>query len=460
MGALATVFLTNAATATILALIVAGIGLRLRRPATLHVLWVLVLLDLMTPPIVEIALLPTAEVPNAVLASGTDTAVIAPGRPIGSWLQLVWIAGIATAGALAFARSRRFARAARWARPAPPELVSTLSALARQAGLRRAPPLQVVDLRVPPMLRWRRRGFEILFPRELLTRLTPAQRDALLLHELAHVRRNDPWVRLLELAVAILFWWHPLVFWARRSLRHAEEICCDAWVLEWRPGQGRDYAEGLLKTLEFLAGTGRRIPALASGAGDFRGLEERMLRITKENRTAGLSRPVRWGLLVAALAGLLAFPIAAPANDGERIESQAATAELDRLAALELLARARAERRLDAQQLELEALAAADRRESGAAADELERSQRELAAPSRSVARHAARQYREAAARYQEDLELAREQRGVDAEPESSFTELQEVVAVIRGLTQQRDEIDRELRRALEQLERSVEELD
>ena len=67
----------------------------------------------------------------------------------------------------------------------------------------------------------------------------------LLLHELAHLKRRDHWVRWLELVVAGLYWWHPVVWWARRALREAEEQCCDAWVVWAMPDRSRTYASCL-----------------------------------------------------------------------------------------------------------------------------------------------------------------------------------------------------------------------
>jgi beta-lactamase regulating signal transducer with metallopeptidase domain len=71
----------------------------------------------------------------------------------------------------------------------------------------------------------------LLLPAGLWDDLDEAQRDTLIAHELAHLRRRDHWVRLVEVAATVLYWWHPAVWWARRELREAEEQCCDAWVV-------------------------------------------------------------------------------------------------------------------------------------------------------------------------------------------------------------------------------------
>ena len=70
----------------------------------------------------------------------------------------------------------------------------------------------------------------LLVPSELWSATSLDERTSLLLHELAHLKRRDHWVRWLELIVGGLYWWHPAVWWGRRLLREAEEQCCDAWV--------------------------------------------------------------------------------------------------------------------------------------------------------------------------------------------------------------------------------------
>ena len=63
---------------------------------------------------------------------------------------------------------------------------------------------------------------------------------------------QDHLVRLLELAVSTLFWWHPVAWWAIRELQQLEELCCDAMVVGMNRSSGRDYAATLLDTLDFL----------------------------------------------------------------------------------------------------------------------------------------------------------------------------------------------------------------
>src|SRR5439155_10341074 len=100
--------------------------------------------------------------------------------------------------------------------------------LARSTGLSSAPSVVLVDGVVSPMLFGAGGGIRLVFPTQLARDLSPAACDTLLLHELAHYSRGDQWVRLVELAAQVLFWWHPVVWWARREIEAAEEQCCDA----------------------------------------------------------------------------------------------------------------------------------------------------------------------------------------------------------------------------------------
>ncbi len=156
---------------------------------------------------------------------------------------------------------------------------------------------------------WPTRGGPLLLlPQQLLGRLTADERDALLAHELAHVRRRDHWVRFVEIAATALFWWYPVAWWARAALRRAEERCCDEWVLRVLPAGAGAYASGLLKSLAFVSGEADPLPIGASGAGPVHDLEARLKEILMARPLPRLAAPVRLGLAVAALAGLAVFP--------------------------------------------------------------------------------------------------------------------------------------------------------
>jgi beta-lactamase regulating signal transducer with metallopeptidase domain len=142
---------------------------------------------------------------------------------------------------------------------------------------------------VSPMLwSWGGRPL-ILFPLVLAARLDWPSRETLLLHELAHYARGDHWVRLLELVTFVLYWWHPVVWLARRELHAAEEDCCDAWVVAQAPDCRPVYARALLQTIDFLSEARPALPPVASGLGYFRELKQRLTRIVTGPATRGPS---------------------------------------------------------------------------------------------------------------------------------------------------------------------------
>lgn len=166
--------------------------------------------------------------------------------------------------ALAVSRIRRMGSALRVASPADTATKKLVGSLSRRLGLRRPPRVLVTPGRLPPCVCAFFGRATILVPCGYLESLPRLSRSAVLVHELAHIRRGDHWVRRFELLITVVFWWHPLVWLARRELRLAEELCCDQWVLATLPAARRAYADALVDTADFLSlapGACRRWPA-------------------------------------------------------------------------------------------------------------------------------------------------------------------------------------------------------
>ncbi len=176
-------------------------------------------------------------------------------------------------------------------------------ALARRLGLGRCPEVWLLPGPVPPLV-WAVGGrARLYFPRDLLRHLTPESRAALLIHELAHLRRRDHWVRALEWLATGFFWWYPLVWLGSRRLHAAEEECCDAWVVSEMPGAGTTYAGALLETVDFLADT-PNADMLSPAAGAFGStcsLKRRLTLIMSDGPSRSLSLPGRLALIGLAL---------------------------------------------------------------------------------------------------------------------------------------------------------------
>jgi beta-lactamase regulating signal transducer with metallopeptidase domain len=127
---------------------------------------------------------------------------------------------------------------------------------------------------------------------------TPGQRDAVLIHELGHVRRRDLLGHTLGRLACALYWFHPLMWTAARRLRDASERACDdlAIRLGSRPSE---YAEHLLR---LVTSTGpRTIPGVALAMAQRKEFEGRMLAIL--DPALRRDAPARWQS--AALTGAL-----------------------------------------------------------------------------------------------------------------------------------------------------------
>ena len=225
------------------------------------------------------------------------------------WRQVVvavWLLGMAVWWVVVGLSSYRFHRFLRSSRPAPDELCERLAQVASRLGLKRVPTVSIVSARVPPMV-WA--GFagapRLVLPEELWSRFDSVQRDAVMAHELAHLKRCDHWVRRLEAVVLGLYWWDPIAWWARRELERAEEACCDAWVVWALPKAAAAYVEALVTTAVFLSGLRPSLPVGASGAGRVVPLTRRLNMILSDLSTSSLARNVPRAALVV---GVLALP--------------------------------------------------------------------------------------------------------------------------------------------------------
>src|SRR5205085_6589248 len=94
----------------------------------------------------------------------------------------------------------------------------------------------------------------ILLPASTLTGLAPAQIEAILAHELAHIRRHDYFVNLLQSVIETLLFYHPAVWWVSRRVREERELCCDDLAVR-ASGDAIAYARALSE-LERLKGEG------------------------------------------------------------------------------------------------------------------------------------------------------------------------------------------------------------
>jgi beta-lactamase regulating signal transducer with metallopeptidase domain len=329
MESLLSLGFSNAIAATVLALLAFVVDRTLRRPALSHCFWLLVLIKLITPPLVHVPLprtadpaptptdvadnrpaltvraLPLPSEPSVIAApSVSPAAEAADVTPVeseprsaqipGAAIVLgVWLAGALAWWTAAVIRISRFSRMLQLTKRAPAEVQERVRQLGALLGLRRFPEVVFVPGTMSPLLWAPGRQPRLLVPQALWQRFDDEQRDSLLVHELAHLRRRDHWVRRLELVVLGLYWWHPAAWWAQRELQDAEERCCDGWVARVLPGCWAAYATALVETVAFLSGARTAVPLGASGSGQARQLKRRVTMIL-DGKTA---RPLGWSAL-------------------------------------------------------------------------------------------------------------------------------------------------------------------
>jgi len=92
----------------------------------------------------------------------------------------------------------------------------------------------------------------VLLPASILTGTPPEMLDAIIAHELAHIRRLDLWVNLLQRIVETLLFYHPAVWWVSARLREQREICCDEIAVRVT-GQRLEYASMLERMAQLLS---------------------------------------------------------------------------------------------------------------------------------------------------------------------------------------------------------------
>ncbi|WP_422011912.1 M56 family metallopeptidase [Roseateles sp.] len=183
--------------------------------------------------------------------------------------------------------------------PAPAEWQARLDALARRLGLRRPVSLRLLPELAGPIALGMLKPC-VLLPAALLTRLPVDLLEALLAHELAHVRRWDYLANLLQSAVEALLFFHPVVWWLSARLRAERELVADeisAVLLGDKDGGGRRMAVALHALAELdQDGTSPRLAPAARG-GDLLVRIERLLAPRPQATGWKLALPA---LLIAA----------------------------------------------------------------------------------------------------------------------------------------------------------------
>jgi beta-lactamase regulating signal transducer with metallopeptidase domain len=231
-------------------------------------------------------------------------------RPALPWLFAAWLCGVAMLSAAQLMGWFEIHRRRRSAtRPLRADLRAALPRLCRRLGIRRPVALlESAAVAVPAVVGWLRPL--VLVPASALAGLTPQQLELILAHELAHVRRHDYLVNLMQAVVETLFFYHPAVWWMSRQVRREREHCCDDLAVA-ACGDRVEYARALAVLAGLRAAPPRLAPA-ATSAG--RGvLLARIRRLIAPAAGAGSPRAAYSWLAGGLGLGLLAFGAAGAA---------------------------------------------------------------------------------------------------------------------------------------------------
>jgi bla regulator protein BlaR1 len=156
----------------------------------------------------------------------------------------------------------------------------------------------------------------LIWPAGIEDRLSSEQIEAVLAHEVAHVRRRDNLAALMHMLVEAVFWFHPLVWWIGARLVDERERACDEEVV--RRGTEPDvYAESILRTVQFYVESPLVCVAGVTGSD----LKKRVEHIMKNDAHVALSVLKRVGLS-AALVAAIAIPVAIGIITSPRLAAQ------------------------------------------------------------------------------------------------------------------------------------------
>lgn len=193
--------------------------------------------------------------------------------------------------------------------PVPAEWLQRLEELREKMGVNRKVSLYFSE-KVSDALTLKHFKPVILLPIGILNALSTAEVEAILLHELAHIRRWDYLVNCFQLVLEVLYFYHPAVWWIGRQVRESREHCCDDLALHLGGSDPLEYAQALTNLTAFSFT--QKIPFAMNARGNKKDFTVRIKRLfgVQPTRTIGKS------FLSALLAGLmlLVFTLSARAE--------------------------------------------------------------------------------------------------------------------------------------------------
>jgi beta-lactamase regulating signal transducer with metallopeptidase domain len=293
--------------------------LRRARPAVIAALWTVVIVKFVLPvgPALPWSLSSAldglfggaapAAAPAAAPSFGPAAplaATVAPSISLAGAAALaaaaLWLGIVVVLLARRVREQRALRRAAAAAGPANAEVTALVAAVARRIGLRRSPEVRIEVAGAVPWVIGVGRPVLVL-PASVVDR---AELAAVIGHELAHLRRRDAWLRIVQVVAAALFFFFPVVRWVNRRIDAARELACDAWAIERGPLAPQEYARVLVRLVRRAHESATPAAALALAAHPHL-LGKRVDALIAGGRVrAGVGAP---GLMLLAGWGLVAL---------------------------------------------------------------------------------------------------------------------------------------------------------
>jgi beta-lactamase regulating signal transducer with metallopeptidase domain len=234
------------------------------RPTMRYAVGCFSLVFMLIVPVVAVLIDRASESVTVASTAAVSVSVVPP-VPLDRLLPsavVIWLAGVLLLSVRLIVACAGVERLKKATRSVDATIVARVQSLAYRFGIDR--PLRVFEstlVRVPTVVGCLRPI--ILLPASVITGLSPAYLDGVLAHELAHVRRHDYLVNVLQSLVETLLFYHPAVWWCSRQIRIEREHCCDDMVVE-AVGNRVAYAAALAQ-LEELRGLQPMLSLNASG---------------------------------------------------------------------------------------------------------------------------------------------------------------------------------------------------
>ena len=194
-----------------------------------------------------------------------------------------------------------------------------LAKLAGHMGVTRKVQLFISQhLQVPVMIGFLRPV--ILLPAAMVNNLSPDQLEAILLHELAHIKRNDYLLNIFQSIVETILFFNPFVWWISKNIRLEREHCCDDLVIAGTV-QPLHYAKALVALEEYRLTAN---PMAMAVADDKHHLFHRIKRIM-EMKTKNLNYSQRLLALLIIVTGMVSIAWLNPGHKAEKKERKKTT---------------------------------------------------------------------------------------------------------------------------------------